>query len=75
MTEEEREGLVNALHDLAKSIEQSGDERDVATAGCLYGLCLAIREGAEVDLFRRMFNLDAGEDIDLASLVGPQRSH
>ncbi len=66
MTEEEREELSAELHGLGKSIERSGDERDTAIAGCLYGLCLAIDVGAEVELARHILMLDGDEDDSLA---------
>ncbi len=62
MTEEEREELSTELHGLGKSIESSGDERDLAIAGCLYGLCLAIDVGAEVELARHILMVDGDED-------------
>ena len=58
MTDEQREEQLTTLHELGKSIESNGDERDTATAACLYGLCLAISEGAEVDLARHILLLD-----------------
>ncbi len=52
MTDELREEMLTTLHGLGKSIEEHGDERSRAIAGCLYCLCLAIREGVEADLMR-----------------------
>ncbi len=62
MSEEEREELRMTLHGLGESIERSGEQRDVATAGCLYGLCLAIDVGAEVELARHILMVDGDED-------------
>jgi hypothetical protein len=66
MTEEEREDLSTELRGLGKSIERSGDERDTAIAGCLYGLCLAIAVGAEVELARHILGLDGNDGTEMA---------
>ncbi len=69
MTDAQRDELLTTLHGLAKSLEleAGGDERDTATAGCLYSLCLAISEGVEVELARYILMLDDGEDDALVS--------
>ncbi len=66
MTDHQREQLLTTLHGLGKSAEKKGDERDVAIAACLYGLCLAISAGAEVELARHILMLDDDEDEVLA---------
>ncbi len=65
MTNDEREKLISAIQCLGEAAEQSGDDRDVATAGCLYGVCLAIREGAEVKLARHILTLDGEPEQEL----------
>jgi hypothetical protein len=67
VTEDEREEMLTTLHSLGRSIEQGSEERDVATAACLYGLCLAIREGAEVELARHILMLDGDADSELVT--------
>ncbi len=71
MTEEEREELSTELHGLGNSIERSGDERDTAIAACLYGLCLAIDVGAEVQLARHILLSDGNADAAHAASFTP----
>jgi hypothetical protein len=68
VTEDLREEVLTTLHGLGKSLEEHGDERSRATAGCLYCLCLAICEGVEVDLMRHMLSPN-GDDDDFADAV------
>ncbi len=67
ITEDLREELLTTLHELGKSLEEHEDDRSRATAGCLYCLCLAIREGAEVDLMRHMLSANGDDDDDFAN--------
>ncbi len=63
------------LHGLGKSIEADGDERDNATAGCLYALCLAINQEAEVELFRHILMPDGDAAAAAADVSGDARGH
>jgi hypothetical protein len=69
VTDEQREELVATLHGLGKFIERAGGERDMATAACLYALCLAIREEAEVELARHILMLDGDDDETADALL------
>ena len=73
MTDEQREELQTTLHGLGKSIEADGDERDIATAGCLYALCLAISQEIEVELCRHILMLNG--DDDAADVADDARGH
>ncbi len=75
MSDDEREELLISLHDLGKSIEQSGDERDVATAACLYALTLAIRQEVEVELARHILLLDGDENTEFNGVLPEERGH
>lgn len=78
MSDDEREELLTTLHGLGKSIEQSGDVRDLATTACLYGLCLAIHAEAEVELARHILMLSDDDDDELADAslaAGDMRGH
>ena len=74
MTDDEREELLTTLQGMGKAIEQSGDERDVATAACLYALCFAIREGVEGGLARHILFLE-GVNLDLERESPSRRGH
>ncbi len=64
MTDHQRDELITTLRNLGKSMEHTGDERDTATAACLYGLCLAIHAGVEVELAHHMAEMDLNSDVD-----------
>jgi hypothetical protein len=66
------------LRNLGKSMEHANDDRDTATAACLYGLCLAIRVGVEIELALHMtlMNFDSNADTaDVAVKLGDERVH
>ena len=78
MTAEQRGQLITTLRNLAKSMERVDEERDTATAACLYGLCLAIHFEVEVELAHHisLMNLNTDTEIaDAAIEAGDERTH
>ncbi len=66
MTAEQRDQLITTLRNLAKSLERVDEERDTATAACLYGLCLAIHFEVEVELAHHITLMDLNSDAEVA---------
>jgi len=52
------------LRNLGKPMEHNNNERDTATAACLFGLCLAIHFEVEVELARHISTMDLNGDVD-----------
>ena len=78
MTAEQRDQLITTLRNLAKSIEHTGEERDIATAGCLYSLCLAIHFEVEIELAHHITLMDLNSDAEVADAAmeaGDERGH
>ncbi len=78
MTDHQRDALITTLRNLAKSLERVDEERDTATAACLYGLCLAIHFEVEVELAHHisLMNLNTDTEIaDAAIEAGDERTH
>jgi molybdopterin converting factor small subunit len=78
VTAEQRGQLITTLRNLAKSMERVDEERDTATAACLYGLCLAIHFEVEVELAHHisLMNLNTDTEIaDAAIEAGDERTH
>jgi len=69
LDEEKREEMLSTLHGIGKAIENPESERDMATAACLYALCLAIREELEVDLARHILMLNGDDDETADALL------
>ncbi len=75
MTDQERTALITTLRNLGKSMDRTGDARDLATATCLYGVCIAIDIGAEVELAYHISTMDLSSDTEVADEAGNVRGH
>lgn len=75
VTDEQREELVATLHGIGKSTEGHGGQESAAIAGCLYALCLAIREDVADDLFHHMLTPSGDGDTEFADALGSVSGH